>query len=149
MGERVKVLLVEDNPADVDLTKEYLEDAKILVDLYVVMDGVEAMEFLRKEGKFQDAPRPDLILLDLNLPRKDGREVLAEIKADPFLRKIPVVVLTSSQAEEDILRVYDLQASAYVTKPLDLNSWARIVKAFTEFWFSVVKFPPEGEWDGR
>lgn len=149
MGERVKVLLVEDNPADVDLTKEYLEDAKILVDLYVVMDGVEAMEFLRKEGKFQDAPRPDLILLDLNLPRKDGREVLAEIKTDPSLRKIPVVVLTSSQAEEDILRVYDLQASAYVTKPLDLNSWARIVKAFTEFWFSVVKFPPEGEWDGR
>lgn len=115
----------------------------------MVMDGVEAMEFLRKEGKFQDAPRPDLILLDLNLPRKDGREVLAEIKADPFLRKIPVVVLTSSQAEEDILRVYDPQASAYVTKPLDLNSWARIVKAFTEFWFSVVKFPPEGEWDGR
>ena len=143
MTDRLQILQVEDNPADVDLTKETLRESKILVDLSIVVDGVEAMQFLRQEGPYQDAPRPDLVLLDLNLPRKDGREVLSEMKADPHLRRIPVVVLTSSIAEADILRSYDLNASAYVAKPVDLDGFSTIVHAIEGFWFSVVRFPQD------
>ena len=142
MSGNVKILLIEDNPADVDLTKENLAYFKILHELFVAMDGEEAMAFLRKEGRFADAPRPDFVLLDLNLPRKDGREVLAEIKSDPSLRRIPVVVLTSSKAENDIVKSYDLQASAYVVKPVDLAGFGEIVKGINGFWFTVVRFPP-------
>jgi chemotaxis family two-component system response regulator Rcp1 len=141
----VQMLLVEDNPGDVRLTKETLKDAKLMVDLHVVGDGVEAMAFLRQEGKYTKAPRPDLVLLDLNLPKKDGREVLAEIKQDPDLRRIPVVVLTISSAEEDILKSYNLHANAYVNKPLNLEQFAKITKAIEDFWFSVVKLPPHGK----
>lgn len=143
MAEKVQILLVEDNPADADLTRENLEAAKLLCELHVVIDGIEAMKFLRREGDYRDAPRPDLVLLDLNLPRKDGREVLAEMKADESLRRIPVVILTSSTAEEDIIKTYDLQASAYVAKPVDLAGFGKIVRGIEGFWFSVVRFPPE------
>jgi two-component system, chemotaxis family, response regulator Rcp1 len=143
MVDKIKVLLVEDNPADVDLTRWSLEESKILCDLQVAEDGVIAMDILCRRGQHADAARPDLVLLDLNLPRKDGREVLAEMKADPALRRIPVVVLTSSQAEEDVVRSYDLQANAYVIKPVDLAGFGRIVKGIEDFWFSVVRFPPE------
>ena len=142
MVETFKILLVEDNPADADLMRETLADAKILVDLSIVFDGIEAMEFLRQQGKYAEAPRPDLILLDLNLPRRDGREVLEDIKADPTLQRIPVVILTFSCAEEDVLKAYDLHASAYVTKPVDLAGFGRIVKAIEGFWLTVVTFPP-------
>ncbi len=141
---RITLLLVEDNPADVDLTRENLEDAKILNDLHVASDGVEAMAFLRREGDYAKAPRPDLVLLDLNLPRMDGREVLAEMKADPSLKLIPVVVLTSSQSEADVAKSYALHANAYVTKPVDLDGFSKIVAGIKEFWFSIVKFPPGG-----
>ena len=141
----VQMLLVEDNPGDVRLTKETLKDAKLMVDLHVVGDGVEAMAFLRQEGKYASAPYPDLVLLDLNLPKKDGREVLAEIKQDPNLRRIPVVVLTISNAEEDILKSYNLHANAYVNKPLNLEQFAKITKAIEDFWFTVVKLPPNGK----
>ena len=141
----VQMLLVEDNPGDVRLTKETLKDAKLIVDLHVVEDGVEAMAFLRQEGKYASAPRPDLVLLDLNLPKKDGREVLAEIKQDPDLRRIPVVVLTISSAEEDILKSYNLHANAYVNKPLNLEQFAKITRAIEDFWFTVVKLPPDGQ----
>ncbi|MBE3116690.1 response regulator [Candidatus Bathyarchaeota archaeon] len=143
VGVPVDILLVEDNPGDVRLTKEALIDAKVLNEIYVVKDGVEAMEFLRKEGSFAHVPVPDLILLDLNLPRKDGREVLAEIKTDPKLKRIPVVILTTSQAEEDILKSYDLHANCYVTKPVDLNRFVEIMRSLDEFWFSIVKLPPK------
>ena len=143
MGSPVRILLVEDNPADADLTRESLADSKIYCELHVTVDGVEAMEFLRREGEYKDAPRPDLVLLDLNLPRKDGKEVLAEMKADPSLRMIPVVVLTSSKAAQDIVRSYSLQASAYVTKPVDLDGFAEIVRGIEGFWFTLVRFPPE------
>jgi CheY-like chemotaxis protein len=139
--EKIKILMVEDNPADAELTKETMEDCKILHDLFIVSDGVEAMEFLRKEKDYSNAPTPDLVLLDLNLPRKDGREVLAEMKNSESLRRIPVIILTSSQAEEDVLKSYDLQASAYVTKPVDLDGFSKIVRALEEFWFTVVRFP--------
>ena len=138
MAERIKILLVEDNPADAELTRENLVMSKILNDLHVVGDGVEAMDFLRRVGAYRDAPRPDLILLDLNLPRKDGREVLADLKADSSLRRIPVVVLTSSKAEEDIMRSYDLHASAFVCKPVDLAGFGAIVRGIERFWFTVV-----------
>jgi chemotaxis family two-component system response regulator Rcp1 len=141
----VQMLLVEDNPGDVRLTKETLKDAKLMVNLHVVGDGVEAMAFLRQEGKHASAPRPDLVLLDLNLPKKDGREVLAEIKQDPDLRRIPVVVLTISSAEEDILKSYNLHANAYVNKPLNLEQFAKITRAIEDFWFTVVKLPPDGQ----
>ncbi len=144
MSGTIKILLVEDNPGDADLTCEKLEESKILHEISVVKDGVEAMEFLLKNGPYKDELRPDLVLLDLNLPRKDGREVLSEMKSLPELKRIPVVVLTSSQAEEDILKTYELQASAYVTKPVDLAGFGKIVKAIEGFWFSVVRFPPEG-----
>jgi two-component system, chemotaxis family, response regulator Rcp1 len=137
----IQVLLVEDNPGDVRLTKEALKEGKLLNQLTVVGDGVEALLFLRKEGKYADAIQPELILLDLNLPKKDGREVLAEIKADPKLRRIPVVVLTTSSAEEDILKIYDLHANCYITKPVDLEQFMGVVKSIEDFWVSVVKLP--------
>jgi len=145
MGRPVQMLLVEDNLGDIRLTKETLRDAKVMVNLHVVGDGVEAMAFLRKESKHANAPRPDLVLLDLNLPKKDGREVLAEMKQDPDLKRIPVVILTISNAEEDILKSYNLHANAYVTKPLNLEQFAKIVRAIEDFWFTVVKLPPNGK----
>jgi two-component system, chemotaxis family, response regulator Rcp1 len=137
----IQVLLVEDNPGDVRLTKEALKEGKLLNQLTVVGDGVEALSFLRKEGIYAEAPQPELILLDLNLPKKDGREVLAEIKADPNLRRIPVVVLTTSSSEEDILKIYDLHANCYITKPVDLEQFMGVVKSIEDFWVSVVKLP--------
>ena len=139
----VDILLVEDNPGDVRLTKEALRDAKVLNEIYVARDGVEAMEFMHRKGAFANVPTPDLILLDLNLPRKDGREVLAEIKEDPKLKHIPVVVLTTSKADEDIIKTYNLHANAYITKPVDLNRFVEIMHAIEEFWFSIVKLPPK------
>src|ERR687892_1829962 len=136
-NELVEVLLVEDNPGDVRLTKEALKEGRILNHVNVVGDGVEALSYLRRQGGHAAAVRPDLILLDLNLPRKDGREVLAEIKADPDLRRIPVVVLTTSKAEEDIFRSYDLHANCYITKPVDLDQFINVVKTIESFWFSV------------
>lgn len=143
MPNEIRILLVEDNPADADLTRENLLASKIMCELHVAVDGVDAMAFLRREGKHAEVPRPDLVLLDLNLPRKDGREVLREMKIDPLLRRIPVVVLTSSEAEEDIVKSYDLQASAYVKKPVDLEGFAKIVRGIEDFWFSVVRYPPK------
>ncbi|WP_236142065.1 response regulator [Nostoc sp. CMAA1605] len=139
----IQVLLVEDNPGDVELTRIALEDSKISVNLNVVEDGVEAMAFLRKEDKYADAPHPDIVLLDLNLPKKDGREVLAEIKTDDNFKRIPVVVLTTSQAEEDILRAYNLAANCYIAKPVDFDQFVRIVQSIENFWFAIVKLPPE------
>ena len=137
----IDILLVEDNPGDVELTREALHDSKVHMRLSVVHDGVEALRFLRREGVHAGAPRPDLILLDLNLPRKDGRGVLAEVKADPELRQIPVVILTSSQAEQDILKAYELHANCYVTKPVDLDQFITIVRSIEHFWFTIVKLP--------
>ena len=141
MGKPVEVLLVEDNPGDVRLTLEALKDGKVNNHLSVVGDGVEALAFLRREEKYADAPRPDLVLLDLNLPKKDGRDVLAEIKKDEDLKRIPVVVLTTSKAEEDILKTYDLHANCYVTKPVDFDQFVMVVKSVEDFWFTVVKLP--------
>ncbi|MDJ0767008.1 MAG: response regulator [Myxococcota bacterium] len=141
MADGIKILLVEDNPADIDLTRENLDASKILHELHVVTDGLDALAFLNRESPHDSAPRPDLVLLDLNLPRKDGRELLADMKGDESLRRIPVVVLTSSQAEEDVVRTYDLQASAFVTKPVDLEGFGKIVRGIEEFWFSVVRYP--------
>ena len=143
LSSSIQILMVEDNPDDVELTTEALHDAKICHQLHVVSDGADALSFLRKEGPYANAPRPDLILLDLNLPRKDGRQVLAEIKADERLRLIPVVVLTTSQADEDILRAYRLNANCYVTKPVDFDQFMKVVKAINEFWLTVVRLPPE------
>jgi CheY-like chemotaxis protein len=134
---------VEDNRSDVRLTQEALKDSKVLNHMSVVSDGVEAMAFLRREGKYDKAARPDLILLDLNLPKKDGREVLAEIKADEHLRCIPVVVLTTSSAEQDIVKTYDLHANCYITKPVDLDQFIAVVRSIEEFWFAIVSLPPE------
>ncbi|MCS6977048.1 MAG: response regulator [Gemmatales bacterium] len=139
----VEILLVEDNPGDVRLAVEALREGKVHVNMSVASDGVEAMEFLRREGRFADAPRPDLILLDLNMPRKDGREVLAELKADDDLKRIPVVVLTTSKAEEDIVKSYNLNANCYITKPVDLHQFIHVVRSIHEFWLTVVKLPPE------
>jgi CheY-like chemotaxis protein len=139
--EVVDVLLVEDDPGDVLMTREAFEHHKLRNNLHVVADGVEALQFLRREGEHADAPRPGLVLLDLNLPRKDGREVLAEIKSDESLRSIPVVVLTTSEAEEDILRSYDLHANAYVTKPVDFDRFIDIIRQIDEFFVTVVKLP--------
>ena len=137
----IEVLLVEDDPGDVLMTREAFDDNKVRNSLHVVSDGVEAVAFLRREGEYRNAPRPDLILLDLNLPRKDGREVLEEIKADEELRRIPVVVLTTSEAEEDVLRSYHLHANAYVTKPVDFEQFINVVRHIDEFFVSVVKLP--------
>jgi CheY-like chemotaxis protein len=144
LSRPVEILLVEDNPGDVRLTREALREGKVHNNLYIAKDGVEALAFLRREGaEFADAVRPDLILLDLNLPRKDGREVLEEIKADPSLRHIPVVVLTSSEAEQDIVRAYDLHANCYVSKPVDLDQFITVVQSIENFWFTIVKLPTE------
>lgn len=140
----VEILLVEDNPGDVRLTKEALKEGKVYSNLHTVKDGVEAMAFLRREGKYKDVPRPDIILLDLNLPKKDGREVLEEIKTDDSLKRIPVVVLTTSKAEEDVLRTYNLHANCYVTKPVDLEKFMVVVKSIDVFWLTVVTLPPNG-----
>ena len=141
IGRPIEILLVEDNPGDVRLTQEAFKEGKVRNKLHVVWDGIEAMAFLRREDKFADAPHSDLILLDLNLPKKDGREVLAEIKQDPDLKRIPVVILTTSKAEEDILRTYDLHANCYITKPVDLEQFIKVVKSIEEFWLTVVKLP--------
>jgi chemotaxis family two-component system response regulator Rcp1 len=138
-GVPIEILLVEDNPGDVRLTKEALKDAKVRNTLHVAMDGVEALAFLRKQGKYAAVPRPDLILLDLNLPKKNGREVLEDIKNDDALRHIPVVILTTSQAERDIAESYRLHANAYVTKPVDLEQFLTVVKSIEQFWLEIVK----------
>jgi CheY-like chemotaxis protein len=143
-GKPIEILYVEDNPADVRLTVEALKEHKVRNRLTVVPDGEQAMQFLHRAGRYAHATRPDLILLDLNLPRMDGREVLGEVKADPDLRRIPVVVITSSQAEQDIVRTYDLHANCYVTKPVDLSRFLDVVKSIEGFWLSVVTLPPKG-----
>ncbi len=137
----IKILLVEDNPDDVELTIAAMKEAKIKNVVFTVEDGVEALEFLHRQGEYENAPRPDLILLDLNLPRKNGRQVLAEIKTDESLRRIPVVVLTMSRDDKDILQAYDLHANCYITKPVDLDQFTTIVKSIDSFWFSIVKLP--------
>lgn len=142
-GHPIDILMVEDNPGDIRLTLEALKENKMNNALHVVKDGVQAMAFLRREGEYTAAPRPDLVLLDLNLPKKDGREVLAEIKADPALMRIPVVILTTSQAEEDILRSYNLHANCFVTKPVDLDQFIRVVQSIEHFWLTIVKLPVE------
>jgi len=139
----VDILIVEDNEGDARLIREVLYDSKIITNLHLVTDGVQAIDFLRKKGEFVNKPRPDLIILDLNLPKKDGREVLGEIKSDLDLKKIPVVIMTISQAEEDILKSYSLHANCFVTKPIDLNQFIKVVKSIEEFWFSIVKLPPK------
>ena len=140
-GRAIEVLLVEDSPGDIRLTQEAFADAKIANNLQVVHDGIEAMQFLRQETPYEDARPPDLILLDLNMPRMDGREVLAELAGDTELSRIPVVVLTTSAAEEDVLRSYDLRANCYITKPVDLDQFLAVVAQIDEFWLRVVKLP--------
>ena len=139
----IEILLVEDSPADIALTKEALQESKLLNHLSVVTDGEEAMAFLRNEGTFESAPKPDLILLDLNLPKKNGREVLAEIKADPMLRLIPVVIMTVSQDERDIFESYRLHANCYIRKPVKFGEFIEIVKSIEDFWFAIVTLPPK------
>jgi two-component system, chemotaxis family, response regulator Rcp1 len=141
-GKPIEILLVEDNPGDVRLAVEALRDARVRNQLHVVYDGVEAMSFLRREGQYGGVPRPDLILLDLNLPRKDGHEVLADIKQDEDLKRIPVVILTSSTAEQDILEAYNLHANCYITKPVHLDNFLQIVKCIEDFWLVIVRLPP-------
>jgi len=138
----IELLFVEDNPGDVRLTQEALEEKKVRINVHVVWDGVEALDYLRREGEYADAVRPDVILLDLNLPKKDGREVLAEIKADTKLKSIPVVILTTSKAEEDIIKTYNLHANCFVTKPTDLDQFVKVVQSIEDFWFTIVKLPP-------
>jgi len=145
--EPIKILMVEDNPGDARLAEEALKDSKINNSLYHVEDGVEAMRFLRRQAEYSDAPQPDLILLDLNLPRKDGREVLAEIKEDPKLKLVPVVVMTTSEAERDLVKTYDLHANAYVVKPIDLERFIEVVQSIEVFWFTIVKLPPNVDGD--
>ena len=144
-GKPIEVLLVEDNPGDVELTLEAFNDAKIINHLRVVEDGEEAMAYLRREGRYTDASAPDLVLLDLNLPKKDGREVLQEIKNDENLKRIPVVVLTTSTAEQDILRTYNLHANCYINKPVNFDEFLTIVRAIENFWLTIVKLPQNGE----
>src|ERR687893_1801291 len=141
-NEPIEILLVEDNPGDARLAVEALKDSKINNNLYHVKDGVEATDFLRQRGEYAGVPVPDLILLDLNLPRKDGREVLAEVKEDPRLRLIPVVVMTSSEAERDLVRSYGLHANAYIVKPLDMDGFVEVVQGVKDFWLTIVKLPP-------
>ncbi|QLG50558.1 response regulator [Natrinema halophilum] len=142
-AEPAQLLLVEDNPGDVRLTKEAFKQGRIENDLHVVSNGAEALDFLARRDDYHDAPRPDLVLLDLNLPGKDGEDVLEELKDDPALRSIPVIVLTSSRAEEDVVKSYELHANAYLTKPVDPDEFIETVRAFEKFWFSVVRLPPE------
>ncbi len=141
IGRPIEILLVEDNPADVRMTVEILKETKVRNTVTVAGDGNEAMDLLRRVGKYSQAVQPDLILLDLNLPKKDGKQVLAEIKADPILRRIPVVILTSSNAEEDIVKSYSLYANCYVTKPVDLEQFVKVVKSIEDFWLTIVKLP--------
>jgi len=143
LGVPIEILLVEDNPVDVMLTQETMKHVKLSNRLYVTVDGEDAMAFLRREGKYVGAVRPDIILLDLNLPKKDGREVLQEVKADPNLRAIPVVILTTSDSDEDILKSYQLYANCYITKPVNMNQFAKVVKTIEDFWFTIVKLPPK------
>jgi chemotaxis family two-component system response regulator Rcp1 len=145
VAEPIDILLVEDNAADVRLTEEVLTESKIQNNLMVVNDGAEALQCLRRQGKFQNSPRPGLILLDLNLPVKDGREVLAEIKSDPNLKRIPVVILTTSKAEEDILKTYNLHANCYITKPVDLEQFVTVVRYIEDFWLAIVRLPMNGK----
>ena len=144
-GKPVEILLVEDNPADVRLTQEALKNGKVLNKLSVVGDGVEALSFLNRKGKYADAPRPGLILLDLNLPKKKGCEVLEEIKKDPSLRRIPVVVLSISNNEQDIIKSYNRHANCYITKPVDLDQFVNVVKSIEDFWLTIVKLPPNNK----
>ncbi len=137
----IEILLVEDNPGDARLAKEALKDSKLLNNIHHVVDGEQAIQFLRQEGDYQDAVRPDIVLLDLNLPRKDGREVLADIKNDPDLQTIPVVVLTTSEAEQDIVQSYKLHANCYITKPVDLDKFLQIIDSLQDFWLSIVRLP--------
>jgi len=137
----IEILLVEDSPSDAALTVEALKVGKVLNHLSQVSDGVEAMEFLRRQGEYKNAPRPDLIMLDLNLPRKDGREVLAELKTDPALKTIPVIVLTTSRSDKDILRSYELNANCYITKPVEFSKFIDVVRSIEQFWLSVVTLP--------
>jgi two-component system, chemotaxis family, response regulator Rcp1 len=139
----IDVLIVEDNTGDARLMQEVFNESLLFNSVHFVKDGVEAMDFLYQRGEFVDFPKPDLIILDLNLPRKDGREVLAEIKSDPVLKHIPVVVMTISQAEEDIIKSYNLHANCFVTKPIDLSQFIRVVRTIENFWFTVVKLPPK------
>lgn len=141
----IDILVVEDNTGDARLIKEVLNDNKVFSSFYLAKDGVEAMDFLHNRGNFKTAPKPDLIILDLNLPRKDGREVLAEVKNDEDLKHIPIVIMTISQAEEDILKSYNLHANCYITKPIDLNQFIKVVKSIEDFWFSIVKLPPKND----
>lgn len=141
-GNPVKILLVEDNPGDIRLTKEALREGKVYNEMHVATDGLEALAFLRQKGQYANAPRPDVVLLDLNLPLMNGVEVLAEIKADPHLKRIPVIVLTTSEDERDILKSYDLHANAYVTKPVDLERFIEIIEQIEGFWLTIVKLPP-------
>ena len=145
----IRLLLVEDNEGDARLVREAMRDSKTRSTIHHVRDGVEAMAFLRRDGKYAKAPRPDLILLDLNLPGKDGREVLAELKEDRDLKRIPVVVLTVSSDEVDVLKTYNLHANCYVTKPTDLEQFVRVVDCIAEFWLAIVRLPPDGGWEAR
>jgi chemotaxis family two-component system response regulator Rcp1 len=141
LAKVIDILLVEDSPGDVLLTTEAMKEAKVLNNLSVVTDGAEAIAFLRREGKYKDSPRPDLVLLDLNLPKMSGKEVLAEVKEDPFLKSIPVVILTVSDNEQDILESYNLHANCYIAKPLDLERFMEVTRMIDEFWLSIVKLP--------
>jgi len=141
--EPIEILLAEDNPGDVKLTRKALERGDLLNNLHVVNNGIEAMKFLRKEGTYADTPMPDLLLLDLNMPKKDGRQVMQDMDSNPELRRIPVVVLTSSEAEEDVVRSYELSANAYLTKPVDFDGFVDIINRLEDFWFEVVKMPPK------
>jgi CheY-like chemotaxis protein len=149
LGKPIEILLVEDNPGDVRLTKEALREAKVCNRIHTVYDGLEALAFLNRKGNYVNVPFPDLILLDLNLPKKDGREVLISIKAEEKFKRIPVVVLTTSKSEEDIVKSYELQASCYVTKPVDLDQFLEVVKAIGDFWLTIVKLPTGGDGSGR
>jgi CheY-like chemotaxis protein len=143
-GRPVEILLVEDNLGDIRLTRETLKEGKVRNNLHVSVDGVEALKFLKQEGEYQDAPRPDLILLDLNMPRMDGRELLERIKRDDDLKRIPVVIMTTSEAEEDIVKSYNLHANCYITKPVGLDQFIQVVKMIEDFWVTIVKLPPNG-----
>lgn len=142
-GRPIEILLVEDNPADAELTIETLQDSKVHNNVHVADDGIEALDFLRQENGYSNVPRPDLVLLDLNMPRKDGREVLEEMKSDENLKTIPVVILTTSRAEEDIAKTYGLHANCYVSKPVDLKQFGKVVKSIEDFWFTIVRLPSE------
>ncbi|CAA0081555.1 Response regulator rcp1 [Halioglobus japonicus] len=143
-GRSIEILMAEDSPGDVVLTRKALEHSKLKINLHAVSDGVEAMKFLRQEGEYSDVPKPDIVFLDLNMPRKDGREVLAEIKTDSVLKHIPVVILTTSDSEQDIENSYDLNANCYITKPVDMDQFVKVVSAIEDFWFTIVKLPGNG-----